>query len=78
MALYFTWDALPLQGELPSQAWGSKPQIPLPFPHPITAQLLILAAEAPLSSTTLSQCICQGNEVPPFVLVTSDKLRHLG
>lgn len=44
----------------------------------IAAQLLILAAEVPLSSATLSLHTCQGNEVLPFFLGTSDKPRHLG
>lgn len=85
MALHLTWDALPPPGDLPlkhgvanhkyhySQRRGTLPPL-----HPITAQLPILAAEVPLSSDTISQHTCQGNEGFPFVLGTSDKQRHLG
>lgn len=49
----------------------------LPPLHPIIAQLPILAAEVPLSPDTISQHICQGNEVSPVVLNPSEKQGHL-
>lgn len=85
MALHLTWDALPPQGDLPLKhgVVNHKYHYPqrrgtLPPLHPITAHLSILAAKVPLSSDTISQHICQGTEVFPFVLGTSDKQKHLG
>lgn len=75
---YHCKENCPLKHGAPSTiALGEEGDLPPPRPSTI-AQLLIVAAEVPLSSATLSQRICQGNEVLPSILGTSDKLRHLG